>query len=293
MKCNLINNSVAEKIGDNVIDLDTKKDSIQILWFSDTHLDNPKSQIKFMHKTIKDNPDALIMFGGDNLDVMSWKFDPRSEKSQLTNRDLEKPLFNDIIEEVRENIIKPYADRIIGVARGNHETALFKRLECDLHEIICKDVTNMLYTRGWINVKIKPNKSFNGNLSFPIFFQHIPTSGGMRSKGMLSVDILSGQRPDAKMIITEHLHTSWIHPVMIERFDNRTLKEHDELVWFVQSPTLKMEHKGRKQGYYHERVKAGAVLTGCVEINIKTVYTNGKYQLVAEPRILINHDYAG
>jgi len=265
----LKNNAQTLIHSDNILELITDKREFDVPWFADAHLDSKKSKRKFIKRLIDENPDAFIVYGGDCFDLMQGKKDRRAEKSALGDEFSESDYWNRVIDYSRDEWLYPYKDRIIAFIEGNHTTGVLSHNEIDFLGWLTDSgkLANRMYAAGWIILTMKIAKG--RNLCFPVYFQHAPPSGGKRSKGMLSVDILLGEHPDAKAIITEHIHETYITPQTVERLNVRAKTVQYNNVWCLQAPTTKAEHEGKKRGYYHERVKKSATSIGALKLSFK------------------------
>jgi len=280
----LINDAKVYKNENGIIFFETPEKEFSVLWFADAHMDNPKSELGFMHKTIKDNQNSYIIFGGDNHDLMQWKMDKRASYSAIKEEHKGDDYFNRVIHTTQKEIIEPYKDRIICFTRGNHETSITRKLNFDFFDFLLQGSNiNCGDFSGYINFRTKiDDKRQNSKL---LYYQHAPSTGGKRSKGMLSVDIMLGQRPSADIILSEHIHTTTIHPETVEVV-NRNFSLKEKLIWFIFAPTLKAEHKGRREGFYHEKVKAGTTTIGAIKLNFKynkdnnLMYVKPEYELM-------------
>lgn len=274
-----------KKFDNNILEFTTDKKEFSIIWLADAHLDSDKSKTKWMHKILKENKDSYIIFGGDNHDLMQGKSDRRNAKSSLKDEFKANDYWNRIIEASRRGFIEPYKDRIIAFTSGNHESSVTRILEFDfLDWLVEKDEINRMYTAGYIIVKYSHK---NSSSTIPIYFQHHPPSGGKRSKGMLSVDLLLAEHPDAKIIISEHIHETFITPQTIERLDLHNKKLRYDTVWYIQAPTLKAEHLGKKVGFFHEKIKKSSTTIGAIKIDFKLKKINKVNKLIAEPKHLL------
>lgn len=262
----------SKKSGDScqVIDFKNEGKELKIIWVADMHNDSKKSRINFLKKIVKKYPKAYLIFGGDSFDVMQNYNDPRSAKSALKESLKRDDYINAVIEEAYE-FYMPFKDKILAFNLGNHEETQIRHHGIDMvkmmvdrlnestnHEIICGDLA------GWIKIR---NHRGSANYSKNIYFSHQPISGGTRSKGVLSVDLLIGRYPDADVWICEHIHTSWILPLKIERFDGKGNIKYENK-WYIQAPTLKEEFAGKKRGYVHAKTY-GATPIGIVILDFE------------------------
>lgn len=265
--------------------LKTNKGEKNIVWVSDIHGDSTHSNHKFLDKIIHKYPGCLLIIGGDHLDVMQNFGDKRASKSSLDVRFKEDDYLNEIIDFNVERWGK-YAKRIIAFFVGNHEMTQVKFHGIDLTREIVKNLNqkydaNILCgdVAGWLKLRFDDGgRYFTKN----IYFAHRPISGGSRSKGMLSVDIIKGQYPDADIFISEHIHNTWMKPERVERLSNEGTLRYDTK-WVLQMPTLKDEYIGRKRGYVHDR-NFGANPIGLIVLQFQVSHSgvqfSPKYELV-------------
>jgi len=239
-----------------VVKIKPESREFEIIWVADMHSDSKKSQKNFLDMIIKEKPNAYLVFGGDSFDVMQNIRDPRASKSALKDSLKRDDYINAVIEEAYDYFY-PYREKILAFNLGNHDETQIRMHGIDIikllvdklnaqisHEIICGDLA------GWIKLQVYNTKTqyFSRN----IYFSHHPITGGTRSKGALSIDLAKGRYPDADIIISEHIHTSFIHPFVTERFTG----QHDLKYinrYYVQMPTLKDEFSGKKRGYIHAK----------------------------------------
>lgn len=265
IKKKLIHGSSSEKIHENIIQLKTKRKKFSIIWISDAHFDSLKSERKFMHSILKEYPDDFIVIGGDSVDVMQGRNDRRASKG--SNEFSRSDYFNEVEEFVRKEVHDKYKDRIIAWNRGNHDNSIINHNEIDMIKHICKDETPIGDISGYISVACEINGPATPKCL--IYYSHQPISGGQRSKGMLSVDIVRGKYPDADIFITEHIHTSWVHPESKESIDPSHRFLNSKIQWFVQNTTLKNEFKGSRNGFHHEIVKSGRQIVGVTRLSFE------------------------
>ena len=263
-------NGEVNKVG-NVIEFITDLPNFSILWFADAHIDNPKSKLNFIHKTIRENPDAFIIFGGDHHDLMQWKLDKRASYSALKHEHKTDDYFNSVIDSTRSEIIEKYKDRIICFTRGNHESMATRTLNFDFVKFLLSGYNIPAGDfAGYIAVTYNQKGHKRRNI---LYYQHKPNSGGKRSKGMLSVDILKGNAPTANLYITEHIHDTWIKPETREIL-TPGLNVIYETLWFVQAPTTKDEFSGAKNGFLHEKIQPSPTTIGCIKLDYNFRYIN-------------------
>lgn len=259
-----------------------------IIWVSDLHGDSPHSNLKFLEATLNKYPDSLLIIGGDHLDVMQNFGDRRASKSDLKKEFKREDYLNEIIDH-NVRLWGKYAHRIIAFFVGNHEATQNRYHGIDLTRQIVKELnlrfsTNIICgdAAGWLKLRFILNKQ---KRTKNIYFAHRPISGGTRSKGMLSVDLIKGRYPDADIYIAEHIHDTWIKPERVEVLTPGGKVKY-KVKWVLQMPTLKDEFKGKKRGYAHDK-SFGATPVGLILLQFtlnhdKQIAFSPKYELMPE-----------
>jgi hypothetical protein len=286
----LMNGATSQKVGRDVVRFSTDQKKFKVVIISDGHFDNPHSQLKWLQNKLDNEfKDAYIIIGGDSIDVMQGKKDNRSNKSILTGDTKRDDYFNAVYEYVKKEIHDRYLDRIITWNRGNHDNSIINHNEIDLISLICGEITPVGAVSGYVNFSYNAGGGSNAkSASLLLYYQHIPDSGGKRSKGMLTVDTIRGKYPDADLFLTEHIHNAWIHPEAVERVD-RFGNVNQKIQWFIQNTTIKDEFNTERNGFYHEKIKAGAQIVGFSVIEfefIREIKEKEKIKLKATPAIV-------
>lgn len=197
------------------------KKSVKLIPLSDVHFDSKKCDRNLLKKHLQTavKEDAYIWLNGDWFDVMGCSRDPRSAKGDI-RPEYDVVNYLDAVIDDSVKFLKPYADRILFVANGNHETNILKRQETDvLDRMVYKlnketgsNIARMGYA-GWIKVNImRPNDSSKNMASINIHFHHGFGGNAQRSKGVLRVDLDHAHYPDADIIVRGHDHQKWAMP---------------------------------------------------------------------------------
>lgn len=260
----LTNDSSSDKMNRDVVQFRTNKKNFSIIWVADAHFDSTKSKLKKLQNYLDEHKDVFIIVGGDSLDVMQGRNDKRSAKG--SNQFNSNDYFNQVINYVKKEFHDRYKDRIITWNRGNHDNSIIRINEIDLIQLICGTETPMGNISGYIKVMCAPAGNTKNVYSKLIYYQHIPDSGGQRSKGMLSVDTIKSKFPSADIYVTEHIHQTWIHNFDVEHVSKQGNVNFVNK-WFIQAPSLKDEHDTERNGFYHEKVKGGAQTTGVIRFD--------------------------
>ena len=251
------------RLSDEILMCGIPQNNFRVVWVSDLHKDSEYSEWKKVKKYLDENPDVYIVFGGDSLDVMQFVNDKRGSKSSTLPQYNQTDYANQVIKDVREDIIIPYKDRIISWNRGNHDNSIIKRHNIDLLNLICGTDVHIHEYSGYI-ILSAPRTHDLKNTRVIINFCHSPFSGGTRSKGSLSIDIAKANYPSADIWITEHIHDGFIHPVRHEFISSKnTIVQKTK--WYVQNIAAKQETQGKRNGFHHETNK-GNRASGFVEM---------------------------
>lgn len=248
-----------------VISCHFKSKEAQLITISDAHLDNSKVNKNWLyHQLDKEFPNAYILFDGDSIDMMQAKSDPRSSKSDLGQDFKTDSYVNKTISLLR-SICEKYKGRIIGFNRGNHDNEYWRRHDIDVLSAAVGDKVPIGNFRGFYKLTFNAYKS---KYNCVIYYQHAPYSGGKRSKGMLSVDMLKAQYHNVDIFLTGHIHENFQTVQASWKFNVKTLKANKHKMLFLQQTTLKQEDESLN-GFHAERVKTGAGIQGFYVIDFK------------------------
>lgn len=188
-------------------------------WFllmSDEHFDSKHCDRKLLqrHHDEAVERNAYIMKFGDTFDCMGGKWDKRSNKAYLRPEYQTAKYFDTIIDDAAKFYGK-YADRILLISDGNHETSIEAR-----HEINILDrLTEKLNANGG---KVQRGK-YSGFIRFHFQREYNGTTGGRQSYTMYYNHGSGGNSPvtrgaiktnrrqhdiDADLYVSGHIHSS-------------------------------------------------------------------------------------
>ena len=188
---------------------------VPVLHISDVHFDSKycKRDVLKRHLNIALERGALINIYGDLFDMMGAKKDPRSVKGDIRPEYNHPDYFNYVIEDAVK-FLKPYAENICMVTYGNHETSITYHHESDKLKYLIwelnKDIENKIHLgayAGYIRYKVVNHKT--SICVFRQYYHHGFGGNARRSKGMLNVDLLLKQHPDADLYVFGHIHQKW------------------------------------------------------------------------------------
>jgi hypothetical protein len=240
-------------------------------WFllmSDQHHDHPdcneKLLIKHLDQAIERN--AGILSFGDWVCGMQSKFDKRGSKSKIkTEHQVDN--YIDSLVESEAKFLSKYAENLVVFARGNHEEALSRRMETDVIQRIV-DTINYKYTPeapvysggygGWVKFQFEQEFKTGGKgnrTSFNLKYRHSGGSLGTVTKGVLGVDRMAKEYPDADIIVTGDNHEEWQMTIVQERLSTQGILSLKEQL-HIKLPTYKEEFKDGYAGWHVETNKA-------------------------------------
>jgi len=252
----------------------TSSGEIKIYACSDVHFDNAKCDRALFkrHLDYAVKNDARIVIHGDLLCLMQGKFDRRSSKSALLSEDLNSNYIDSVINNCVD-FLTPYADRILIISKGNHETAVSDRIEIDILQLL----VDRLNRKAGSNVQMG---GYAGYYTIQFNFgkarkaTHIAYAhghwGGVISKGTQSVARYGLIYPQADIILSGHTHDSWIviQPRHVLNPNNNTVKIENQ--YHIKTGTYKEEFlKG--EGWAVEKIGMPKTLGGAMfTINAST-----------------------
>jgi len=223
-------------------------------WFlisSDRHWDNPDSDQKLQKKHLDEAVErgAMVIDLGDLLCLMQGKYDPRATKSKV-RPEHQVDNYLDAIVDTAYDFFKPYAQNILQIGRGNHETAILKRHETDMTKRLCSKlgVIDAGYS-GWVFFTFKTGSTIETKR---LFFHHGYGGDAPVTRGTIQTARMGLIYPDANIIVTGHTHNSWIFPIDRFRVAQNGTTYYDQQV-HVKIPTYKEEFKKGKGGWHVER----------------------------------------
>lgn len=195
-------------------------DSCQFLLLSDVHYDSPHCERGMLEKHLNQakKQGAYIFIFGDWFDVMGCYKDPRSKAAEIRSQYLSQEFsYLDMIIEDSIAFLKPYANNILLLSEGNHETAIWKRHDTNPLKRLVDGLQpyNQSISRGrysgYINFKLsyaKGKDEYTKNLHY----HHGFGGNAKRSKGMLDAQIEAMKYPDAHILCRGHDHQKWHDP---------------------------------------------------------------------------------
>lgn len=273
--------------------------TFKLALFSDLHLDSPDTDLETLkkHLDICKKEGRYILMGGDEFDAII-----HSDKKRYTpsrGNDNRDDQINQKLEMAVE-LLKPYADHILFIGRGNHEESILKYSGVDMIDLLIKELNhhkrNGEIQKGNYQNFIRFNwvKSFNGPklktvATYDILQNHgAGSSSSPVTKGAIDFNrIIHGSLCD--LVWVGHKHVSNFLPsdpiMYIDTYGNIQLKNRQAVL----TPSYQ---KGRTVNDHNvlfgERFYSHQSLPGYASVEITPYYENDKPKIRSEVGIKID-----
>lgn len=183
-----------------------------IAMLSDIHWDNPKCDWEVLRKDLDycKLHNIPIHINGDFFCLMQGRGDHRRSKSDIRPEHNNSRYLDSIVDTALE-FWSPYAENIVLISYGNHETSIIRYQESDL---LSRFVDLMNYKNGtsiqkggyggWLNVKF--NIRGNVNILFYGKYFHGSGGGGIITKGNINLSRALQKYEQMDFFAMGHVH---------------------------------------------------------------------------------------
>ena len=194
------------KVSEGVFFIDIYFDDTKInkpIWCllrSDAHHDNPHSD-NLMEKRHLDEcveRKGFVLDNGDAFCAMQGKGDPRASKDDIKEEHKGGNYLDKLVDTYAE-FLKPYAESILVMGKGNHESAVYKHRETDLTQRL----VNLL--NGKTNANIKA-----GQIANWIGIRGRTIKGSRKSHGTLWLYMFHGAGGEDPSPKESSVRTAWV-----------------------------------------------------------------------------------
>lgn len=234
----------------------------KFLMISDVHWDNPKCKRDTLKKHLEDaiKQGAKVVINGDFFCLMQGKYDPRRNKKDILPEHNVANYLDAVIEDAVD-WWSPYAEHILWIGYGNHETAIIKNTETDpLQRFVdllnYKNKTNVQvggYGGWW---KIRMVHGANRHLTFNIKYYHGTGGGGAVTKGVIQNNRMGVMIAGADCIWMGHVHELY-HVIdgqeSLENHSKRGYFIRHKYVHHIRTAAYKEEYGAGDFGYHVEK----------------------------------------
>lgn len=248
------------------------KDTKYLFSCSDVHIDNIHCNRKLFKQHLDKalELDAMITIHGDFFCLMQGKYDPRSSKSSLMSEHIGGNYIEKVIDDA-VNFMLPYANNILLISKGNHETSVSSRMEFDIMKYFLEKLNfkanSNIFMGEYGGYYILNFQNLNGNKKSVNVAYHHGAWGGVVSKGTQGANRYGLIYPSSDIFFSGHTHDGWILP--IPRLTLNTYKQKVELQnqWHVKTGTYKEEFVEQK-GWAVEKIVMPKFIGGAlIEFN--------------------------
>jgi len=229
-----------------------------VLLTSDRHWDNPDSNWDLQKAHLDEAKDrkAPVLDIGDFFCAMQGKYDKRACKSKVRPEHQTDTYLNSLVTTAAD-FFRPWADRLVMVATGNHESAIKKRHEIDLIQMLvgalnaggCNVCSGGF--SGWVRFSFPGS---GGRKAINLHYDHGYGGGGPVTKGVIQSNRRANYLPDADIVVSGHVHEQWVLDIQRVRLSQQGKVYHDTQT-HVTLPTYKEEYKDGFGGWHCETGK--------------------------------------
>jgi UDP-2,3-diacylglucosamine pyrophosphatase LpxH len=215
----MVGQKLSAQVMEVKVPVERKGEVVSTLMISDIHIDNPACDRKLLAQHLNEAKarNARVFIFGDLFCAMQGKYDPRGSKAGI------RPEHNvsnylDALVDTTFDFLKPWADLIMFISPGNHETSILKRHETNLTERLAQLLKCQTGTyAGWLLMKFEHSK--NHSHVVPIAYHHGYGGGGPVTKDIIQTSRRAVYLPDARVVVSGHTHDRWVFPLYRERIN--------------------------------------------------------------------------
>ena len=243
---------------------------------SDVHWDNPHCDRVLLKKHLdlaKERRAGVFVFG-DLFCAMQGKYDPRGSKTGIRPEHNVANYLDAIVEDCAE-FWKPYAECLVMVTPGNHETSILKRVETDIVARFAALVGCQVGTyTGWI--LLQSERAAGKFMQVALSYHHGYGGGGPVTKDVIQASRKAVYLPDADVVVSGHTHDRNIFPIQRVHLNKKNGN-----IWLREQLHLKL-------GTYKDEYSAGegwAIERGMPPKSLGGVMLNLRHQ--SDPERLV------
>lgn len=167
---------------------------------------------------------AKIMFFGDIFDAMQGRFDPRRSMDELRPEYRRADYYDFVVKDVAR-ILKPFAENILLITPGNHETSVLKHANIGLIDRLVWMLnmecgTNILQGGygGWVRFMFETGskKARGGRMSVKLKYHHGSGGDAPVTRGVIHTNRQNVFIKGADIIVNGHNHNAYYVPIVSE-----------------------------------------------------------------------------
>lgn len=235
------------------LEFDSMSERFPILFIGDLHWDHPKSDRRQMRRVLDSalEANAWIVFLGDTFCAMQGKADRRGTKAAVRREHQRDDYFTALTDTAAE-WFEPYKKNIWMILDGNHETAIKKHHEIDLVREFIAKMGEPIVHPGYTSYAMIRLKRGAQQGTIPFWVAHGWGGDAKVNRGAQNAQRRAVTYPDARFLVTGHIHKQWYQPHEQLRLNNagkvqKVLQEHFSV------GTFKDEYEDGHGGWSVER----------------------------------------
>lgn len=241
---------------------------------------------------------AKMLFFGDIFDAMQGRFDPRRSMDELRPEYRRADYYDFVVKDVA-SILKPFAENILLIAPGNHETSVLKHANIGLIDRLVwmlnlENGTNILQGGygGWVRFMFETGskKARGGRMSVKLKYHHGSGGDAPVTRGVIHTNRQNVFIKDADLIVNGHNHNAYYVPIVSE-----TINDAGKVMFVTQhhirTPGYKNDYGDGTTGWAIERGMVPKPIGGAYvkmlvsRRNSKTPQRSQKVSISVEPVI--------
>lgn len=212
-----------------------------VLLMSDNHHDSPQCDRKLEEKHLKEAKakNAWILFAGDYFDAMQGRKDPRGSYNNLDPALLGDDYLDRLVK-FNADFLAPFADNILMIGRGNHETGALKHYNVDLTSNLVYRLRNETKSDvraggygGWVRFLFTMDKTKRFSLNMKYF--HGAGGEAPVTRGAIQTNRQAVYLPDADVVWNGHNHQGYVMMIQRERI-SAAGRIYQDIQWHVRTP---------------------------------------------------------
>lgn len=217
------------------------ENQIELLCISDAHIDNKKSDVKLMqsHMAEAKKRGSWIIFNGDTFCAMQGKWDKRADQDQL-RPELHGNNYLDKLVQYAESILEPYAENILLIGHGNHETSIIRHHQTSLIDRLIQGLkknkkcqSDVGAYMNHIQIGFQGKTSKQTVIPKTLTAYHGAGGGAFVTKGSIDLARMAQSLPDSHIVWIGHKHNELTRTEPRTRINAMGTIYHDEQFGFM------------------------------------------------------------
>ena len=267
--------------GANVHSIDIDGKQGEFLLISDLHWDNPHCDRQLLKKHLDEavRRGAGIIINGDFFCLMQGKGDPRRSKEDIRPEHNKGNYLQAVVSDAVE-WWKPYADNLLLLGYGNHETGVIRFVEFDALQLFvtllnyeCKSNVQLGGYGGAILFGMTPSSDKSHQMRFAMHYYHGSGGGGAVTKGVIQDQRQMAMFENYDCTWQGHVHELYHHVNVVQYLDRREKRIVQRYVHQIRTATYKDEYNDGYGGYHVERGRPPKPLGGYwMTLNLDRAY---------------------